>query len=86
MQFRKIANVYISAGSKLEINIGTAMQKRVLEVCSWSSFNASHVLPSQHCGEKRQISDAGDDRRVRPLNTRLLCKDWRQIQASESYV
>lgn len=30
--YRKVVNVYVSAGSKLEINIGTAMRNRVLEV------------------------------------------------------
>ncbi len=32
VHFRSIVNVYIAAGSKLEINIGTSMRNKVLEV------------------------------------------------------
>lgn len=56
--FQKIINMHILAGSKLEINIGTALRVKILEVWSqvYVDLYSAHPLLSLLGGESRRLT------------------------------
>eukprot|EP00903_Cladosiphon_okamuranus_P009461 g9020.t1 len=88
LQYRSIVDIYILAGSKLEININTAMRNKILEIGDRASFLAASDDRQRGVFNpaRADITKMLDENLVHSFWTRPLflesCKRWEEENAT----